>query len=356
MKGKVALVTGSTSGIGLGLARALAREGVHLMLHGLGDPGAMERLRQDLASESGVTVRYNDADVSRAAEVARLVTETEQAFGSLDILVNNAGIQFVSPVEEFPPERWTAIQDIVLNASFYAIRAAVPGMKRRGRGRIINLVSAHGLVASPFKSAYVAAKHGQIGLTKTVALELAETAITCNAICPVYVRTPLVEGQIESQAKLHQITREQVIRDVILATQPTRRFIAVEEVAIGMWENGSGVMRPISRLFFRGACRGWVRRRLRRPCRISSRPLSASRRSVMRIVGRLTRSISQSRRSLGRYSRQVPSLIAFRMESADWAARELRLGISKGSWGLFINNYQELMLVWVAAVCLFRGR
>ncbi len=231
LKNKIALVTGSTSGIGLGIARALAREGVHLMLHGLGEPVALEHMRQALAAEFGVTVRYHDADVSKAAEVARLLAETEQAFGALDILVNNAGIQFVAPVEDFPPERWTAIQDIVLNSSFHAIRAAVPGMKRRGWGRIINLVSAHGLVASPFKSAYVAAKHGQVGLTKSVALELAETAITCNAICPGYVRTPLVEGQIESQSKIHGLSRDRVIREVILAAQPTRRFVEVEEVA-----------------------------------------------------------------------------------------------------------------------------
>ncbi|HYD84028.1 MAG TPA: 3-hydroxybutyrate dehydrogenase, partial [Opitutus sp.] len=149
----------------------------------------------------------------------------------IDILVNNAGIQFVSPVEEFPPERWQAIQDIVLNASFHAIRAAVPAMKREGWGRIINLASAHGLVASPFKSAYVAAKHGQIGLTRSVALELAETPITCNAVCPGYVRTPLVEAQIESQASAHGLPRQRVIRDVILAAQPTRRFVEVDEVA-----------------------------------------------------------------------------------------------------------------------------
>jgi 3-hydroxybutyrate dehydrogenase len=231
LKNKVALVTGSTSGIGLGIARAFAREGARVMLNGLGDPPEIERLRGTLVGETGVTVRYHNADVSQAAEVARLIADTEHAFGALDILVNNAGVQFVSPVEEFPPERWTAIQNIVLNSSFHAIRAAVPGMKRRGWGRIINLVSAHGLVASPFKSAYVAAKHGQIGLTKSVALELAETAITCNAICPGYVRTPLVEGQIDSQAKAHGLPRDRVIREVILAAQPTRRFIEVEEVA-----------------------------------------------------------------------------------------------------------------------------
>ena len=231
LKGKIALVTGSTSGIGLGIARALAREGVHLMLHGLGDPGENERQRAALAAETGVTVRLHDADVSRAEEVTRLVAETEQTFGALDILVNNAGVQFVSRIEEFPPERWQAIQDIVLNSSFHAMRRAIPGMKQRGWGRIINLASVHGLVASPFKSAYVAAKHGLVGLTKSVALELAETAITCNAICPGYVRTALVEGQIESQAKVHGLPRERVIREVILATQPTQRFIEVEEVA-----------------------------------------------------------------------------------------------------------------------------
>ena len=231
LKDRVALVTGSTSGIGLGLARAFAREGARLMLNGLGDPVAIERLRDSLAREHGVTVRYHDADVSKADEVTRLIRDTEECFGRLDILINNAGVQFVAPVEEFPPERWTEIQNIVLNASFHAIRAAVPGMRRRGWGRIINLASTHGLVASPFKSAYVAAKHGQIGLTKCVALELAETGITCNAICPGYVHTPLVESQIENQAKAHGLPRERVIREVILAAQPTRRFVAIEEVA-----------------------------------------------------------------------------------------------------------------------------
>lgn len=231
LKNKVALVTGSTSGIGLGMARALARAGANVMLNGLGDPAEIERTRKELAAEAGVDVRFHDADVSKAAEVTRMVVETEQAFGSLDILINNAGIQHVSPVEEFPPERWTAIQDIILNSSFHAIRAAIPGMKRRGWGRIINLASVHGLVASPFKSAYVAAKHAQIGLIKTVALELAETGITCNAICPGYVRTPLVEGQIDAQAKAHGLPRDRVIREVILAAQPTRRFVEIEEVA-----------------------------------------------------------------------------------------------------------------------------
>ena len=231
LKHKTALVTGSTSGIGLGIARAFAQAGANVMLNGLGDPVAIEHTRRDLAAATGADVRFHSADMTRPGEVAALVAATEAAFGGLDLLVNNAGIQFVAPVDEFPPEKWTAIQDIVLNASFHAIRAALPGMKRREWGRIINLVSAHGLVASPFKSAYVAAKHGLVGLTKSVALEVAETGITCNAICPGYVRTPLVEGQIESQAKAHNLPRDRVIREVILAAQPTKRFIEVEEVA-----------------------------------------------------------------------------------------------------------------------------
>lgn len=231
LKDKNAVVTGSTSGIGLGIARALAREGANVMLNGFGDVAEIEKLRAEIAEQHGVNVSYHGADVSKADEVAALITAAEDAFDSVDILVNNAGIQHVSPVDEFPEDKWSAIQNIVLNSSFHAIKAALPGMKERNWGRLINLVSAHGLVASPFKSAYVTAKHGQVGLTKTVALEVAETGITCNAICPGYVRTPLVEGQIEAQAKAHNLPHDQVIRDVILAAQPTKRFVEIEEVA-----------------------------------------------------------------------------------------------------------------------------
>lgn len=231
MKGKVALVTGSTSGIGLGLATAFAREGADVMLHGLGAPAEVERVRAELERSTGVRVRLHQADLSQASEVTRLIRDTEMALGPVDILVNNAGLQFVSPVESFPPERWDQLVNVILNASFHAIREVLPAMKQRGWGRIINLASVHGLVASPFKSAYVSAKHAQVGLTKTVALELAETAITCNAICPGYVRTALVEAQIENQAQVHGLPRERVIREVILAAQPSKRFVEVEEIA-----------------------------------------------------------------------------------------------------------------------------
>ena len=230
LKGRSAVVTGSTSGIGLGIARALAAQGVNVMLNGLAngnDPGA---LCAQLASEHGVKTAFSRADMSRPAEIAAMFAEAEQAFGAVDILVNNAGIQHVAPVDEFPLEKWDQIIAINLSSVFHATRAALPGMKRRGWGRIVNIASAHGLVASPYKSAYIAAKHGMVGLTKVVALEGAEFGITANAICPGYVWTPLVEKQIDDQAKTHNIARDAVIRDVFLKEQPTRRFATVEEM------------------------------------------------------------------------------------------------------------------------------
>ena len=230
LTGRSALVTGSTSGIGLGIASALAHAGANVTLNGFGDSQEIERMRADLAAQTGVAMRHSGADMSRGDEVVQMVREAEAAHGALDLLVNNAGIQFVAPIEEFPAARWEAILAINLSHAYYAIHAALPGMRRRGFGRIINLASAHGLVASPFKAAYVAAKHGMVGLTKVVALETAEDDITCNAICPGFVRTPLVEGQIDEQARAHGLPRERVINEVILASQPSKRFVEVEEL------------------------------------------------------------------------------------------------------------------------------
>ncbi len=232
LEGRVALVTGSTSGIGLGLARRLAAAGADVVLNGFGDADAIERTRRAIEEEFGVRVVHSDADMRDAGAIERMVAMTEEAFGRLDILVNNAGIQHVAPVEAFPVEKWDAILAVNLSSAFHAIRAALPGMRRRGFGRIVNIASAHALVASPFKAAYVAAKHGIVGLTKVVGLETAEDAnITCNAICPGYVRTPLVEGQIADQARAHAMSEEQVIREVILAAQPTKRFVEIDEIA-----------------------------------------------------------------------------------------------------------------------------
>jgi len=228
--GLVALVTGSTSGIGLGIARSLAGEGADIVLNGLGVETEIETTRRQLADEFGVRAIYQGADMRGPDAIAAMVREAETQFGKVDILVNNAGIQHVAPVEEFPAEKWHAILAINLSSAFFAIQAALPGMRSRGHGRIVNIASAHGLVASPFKAAYVAAKHGVLGLTKTVALETAEAGITCNAVCPGYVWTPLVEQQIEGQAKSHGLRREQVIRDVLLAKQPNKRFATVEEI------------------------------------------------------------------------------------------------------------------------------
>jgi 3-hydroxybutyrate dehydrogenase len=231
LKGKSALVTGSTSGIGLAIARAMAEQGANVTINGFGDKDAIEKERAGIEKDFGVKALYSGADMSKASEIADMVHTSEKAFGSLDVLVSNAGIQFVAPIEEFPIEKWDQIIAINLTAAFHAVRAAVPGMKSRKWGRIINTASAHSLVASPFKSAYVSAKHGLAGLTKTVALEVATFGITANCISPGYVWTPLVEKQIPDTAKARGMTEEQVKRDVILAAQPTKEFVTVEEVA-----------------------------------------------------------------------------------------------------------------------------
>jgi 3-hydroxybutyrate dehydrogenase len=230
-KGKTALVTGSTSGIGLGIARRLAAGGANLVLNGFGDAGEIEKLRADLAREHGVTVAYDGADMTNAEAIEAMMQKAIARFGSVDLLVNNAGIQHVAPVDEFPVDQWNAIIAINLSAAFHTTRAALGGMKKKRWGRIVNIASAHALVASPFKSAYVAAKHGVAGFTKAAALEVAEQGITVNAVCPGYVRTPLVEKQIPDQAKARGISEQQVIHDVLLAVQPTRQFVTVEQVA-----------------------------------------------------------------------------------------------------------------------------
>ena len=230
LDGKVSLVTGSTSGIGLGIARALAAAGSAIVLNGFGRPEDIVETRARMIAEFHVEVRHSPADMSSASAIAKMMITTMEAFGRLDVLVNNAGIQHVAPLDQFPAQKWDAILAINLSSAFHTTRLALPAMRANGFGRIINIASAHGLVASPFKAAYVAAKHGVIGLTKTTALEAAENNITCNAICPGYVYTPLVEAQIEGQAKAHGIPREQVIRDVLLAQQPNKRFATVEEL------------------------------------------------------------------------------------------------------------------------------
>jgi 3-hydroxybutyrate dehydrogenase len=231
LKGKSVVVTGSTSGIGLGIARSFATEGASIMLNGLGDAAEIEELRAGIEADFRVQAVYSPADMTRPAEIADMIAQASRELGSVDVLVNNAGIQYVAPVDEFPPEKWDQIIAVNLTAAFHTTRAAVPMMKANRWGRIINIASAHGRIASPFKSAYIAAKHGLVGLTKTVALETAEQGITCNAICPGWVITPLVDKQIDAQAAAHKMPRDDVIRKVILERQPTKKFVKIEEVA-----------------------------------------------------------------------------------------------------------------------------
>ena len=231
LKGKTALVTGSTSGIGLGIATRLAGEGANIVLNGFGDAAQIESLRKELAGKHRVEVVYDGADMTRPEAIRAMVEKAAAKFGAVDVLVNNAGVQHVAPVDEFPVDQWDAIIAINLSSAFHTTRAALPAMKEKGWGRIVNIASAHALVASPFKAAYVSAKHGLAGLTKTVALEVAQQGITANAICPGYVRTPLVEKQIPDTAKARGISEEAVVRDVILAAQPTKQFVKVDEVA-----------------------------------------------------------------------------------------------------------------------------
>ncbi|MDT4740373.1 3-hydroxybutyrate dehydrogenase [Bradyrhizobium sp. WYCCWR 12699] len=230
LKGKVAIVTGSTSGIGLGIARELARLGADLVLNGFGEPGEIEAIRDRIERDHGVRVVYDGADMSKAAAVRRLVSATIEKFGRLDILVSNAGIQFTAPVDEFPAAKWDAILDINLSAAFHGIAAAVPQMKKQGWGRIINIASTHGLVASTHKAAYVAAKHGLVGLTKVVGLETAGSGVTCNAVCPGWVRTPLVEKQISDMATQRGISQTQAVEELLSEKQPSLDFASPEQL------------------------------------------------------------------------------------------------------------------------------
>ena len=230
LTGQVAVISGSTSGIGLAFARAIASRGGDVVLNGLGDPSEIERTRAEMEASCGVRVRYHAADMRRGDEVADMVAYGKHQLGRVDILINNAGVQHVEAVEKFPSDKWEQIIAVNLSSTFYATRAAIPIMKAQGRGRIVNVASAHGLVASPFKSAYVAAKHGVIGFTKTVALEVAQDGITCNALCPGYVETPIVEKQIADQARTRGMSKEAVLKDVILGSQPTKRFVTTDEL------------------------------------------------------------------------------------------------------------------------------
>ena len=229
LQGHVAVITGSTSGIGQALAASLAEQGVNVILNGFGDPAKIEADRAALQARTNAAIRYHGADMTKPDEITDLINYAVREFGRLDILVNNAGIQHVAPVDEFPPEKWDALIAIILSSTFHASRAAIPIMKGQGRGRIVNIASAHGLVASPFKAPYVAAKHGVIGFTKGLGVELARTGITANAICPGYVKTPLIEAQIVDQAKARGIPEDRVMEDVILGAQPTKRFVEYDQ-------------------------------------------------------------------------------------------------------------------------------
>ncbi len=230
LAGKTAIVTGSTSGIGLGIAMSFAKAGMNIVLNGFGSAQEIAATRMRFKKEFGIDAAYSGADMSKPGEIADMVRDAEREFGAVDVLVNNAGIQHVEAIETFPPAKWDAIIAIDLSSAFHGIRASVPGMKARGWGRVINIASAHALVASPFKSAYVAAKHGVLGLTRTVALETAEAGITVNAICPGYVLTPLVEKQIPETARARGITEDEVVRNVLLHAQPTRKFVTTEQI------------------------------------------------------------------------------------------------------------------------------
>jgi 3-hydroxybutyrate dehydrogenase len=229
LKGKTALITGSTSGIGLGIAKSFAQEGINIVMNGFGDANTVERERATL-EKHGIKATYNPADMTKPHEITALVEEAEDTFGSIDILVNNAGIQHVSPIEDFPPEKWDAVIGINLSSTFHTTRLALPGMKKAGWGRIINIGSIHSLVASANKAAYVAAKFGVLGMTKTVALETAQNNITCNCICPAYVNTPLVQGQVPAQAKAHNIPEDEVIEKIMLAPQPIKKLVQTQHL------------------------------------------------------------------------------------------------------------------------------
>ena len=252
LKDKTAIVTGSTSGIGLGLAEGFAKAGANVVINGFGDPEEIEAERARLDGLGAGTVVYDGADMSDPDAIEAFVKAAEAKFGGVDIVVNNAGIQTVEPVESFPKDRWDLIVAINMSSAFHTVRAALPGMKERGWGRVINIASAHGLVASPYKTAYVTAKHGIVGFTKTVALEAAQDGVTSNAICPGYVLTPLVEKQIPDTARSRGITEEEVKRDVLLAAQWTKKFVTVEQLAgVALFlcsdaaENITGVALPV---------------------------------------------------------------------------------------------------------------